>query len=131
MKLLDTDTCIGLLRGRPEVLARRQSEREELVTTWVSASELFFGAARSAKPDENAATVVRLLASLSVLGLDLGSARVFGEVKTTLARRGAIVADADLLIASVAISRGATVVTGNRKHFERIPGVVLEDWLRP
>lgn len=39
--------------------------------------------------------------------------------------------DADLLIAAVALSRGATLVTGNRRHYERIPGIVLEDWLRP
>lgn len=130
MKLLDTDTCVGLLRGRPSVLDRREREREALATSWVTASELFFGAARSAAPHENAAAVVRLLESVTVFGLDLASARVFGEVKATLARAGTIVADADLLIASIAISRGATVVTGNRKHFDRIPGVVMEDWLR-
>lgn len=130
MKLLDTDTCVGLLRGRSEVLVRREAERDDLATTWVSAAELFFGAARSGRPDENAATVVRLLASLTVLGLDLASARVFGTVKATLSRGGVLVADADLFIAAVAISRGATVITGNRKHFERIPGVVIEDWLR-
>jgi tRNA(fMet)-specific endonuclease VapC len=130
VKLLDTDTCIGVLRGRADVLARREAEREELATSWVSASELFFGAARSAAPVENAAAVVRLLASMRVLGLDLGSARVFGEVKATLSRNGAIVADADLWIGSIAIRLGATVVTGNRRHFERIPGIVVEDWLR-
>jgi len=130
VKLLDTDTCVGLLRGRPSVLDRREREREALATSWVTASELFFGAARSAAPHENAAAVVRLLESVTVFGLDLASARVFGEVKATLARAGTIVADADLLIASIAISRGATVVTGNRKHFDRIPGVVMEDWLR-
>ena len=131
MKVLDSDTCIGILRGRKEVLERRAIEVDAVTTTWVTASELFYGAAKSAKPDTNAALVIRFLNTLPVLAPDLASARLFGEVKARLATAGQIVADADLFIASLALSRGATLVTGNRKHYERIPGLVLEDWLRP
>ncbi|MES2643415.1 MAG: PIN domain-containing protein [Myxococcota bacterium] len=131
MKVLDTDTCIGLLRGYTGVIDRRLAETEEVATTWVTASELFYGAAKSIKPDANSALVVRFLATLPVLGLDLASARVFGEVKARLASQGQIVADADLFIGSVALSRGATIITGNRRHYERLPGLILEDWLRP
>jgi tRNA(fMet)-specific endonuclease VapC len=130
VKVLDTDTCIGLLRGHTEVIERRVAETDEVATTWVTASELFYGAAKSMKPDANGALVVRFLATLPVLGLDLASARVFGEVKARLASQGQIVADADLFIGSVALSRGATIVTGNRRHYERLPGLVVEDWLR-
>lgn len=112
------------------MLDRRAGEADEVVTTWVTASELFYGAAKSAKPDANAALVIRFLNTLPVLAPDLASARLFGEVKARLATAGQIVADADLFIASVALSRGATLVTGNRKHYERISGLVLEDWLR-
>ena len=131
MKVLDSDTCIGILRGRKVVLERRAIEVDELATTWVTASELFYGAAKSAKPDANAALVVRFLNTLPVLAPDLASARLFGEAKARLATAGQIVADADLFIAAIALSRGATLVTGNRRHYERIPGIVLEDWLRP
>ncbi len=131
MKVLDSDTCIGILRGRSEVLNRRKAELDDVVTTWVTASELFYGAAKSSKPDENAALVVRFLNTLTVLLPDLGSARLFGEVKARLATSGRIVADADLYIAAITLSRSATLVTGNRKHYERIPGLIIEDWLRP
>lgn len=130
MRVLDTDTCIGLLRGRDEVLERRAAATDELVTTWVTAGELFFGAARSTDPDGNAAIVVHFLATLRVLGPDLSSSRLFGELKARLRAEGNIVADADLFIASIALAHGATVVTGNRRHFERVPGLASEDWLR-
>jgi tRNA(fMet)-specific endonuclease VapC len=127
VKVLDSDTCIGILRGRKDLLARRAMETDDVATTWVTASELFYGAAKSAKPDANAALVTRFLNTLLVLEPDIGSARLFGEVK---ALAGKLVSDADLFIASIALCRGATLVTGNRKHYERIPGVAIEDWLR-
>ena len=131
MKVLDTDTCIAILRGRMEVLVRRARETDEVVTTWVTASELFYGAAKSVHPEKNASLVVRFLDALPVLSPDLTSARLFGEVKSRLAASGQVVADADLFIAAIAISHGATLVTGNRKHYARITGLVVEDWLRP
>lgn len=130
MKLLDSDTCIGILRGRREVLHRRLAETDEVATTWVTAAELFYGAEKSVSRDVNVALVVRFLDTLPVLSTDLASARLFGEWKARLASVGQIVADADLFIAAIALSRGATLVTGNRRHYERIAGLVIEDWLR-
>lgn len=130
MKLLDSDTCIGILRGRREVLQRRIAETDEVATTWVTAAELFYGAEKSVSRDVNVALVVRFLDTLPVLSTDLASARLFGKWKARLASAGQIVADADLFIAAIALSRGATLVTGNRRHYERIPGLVIEDWLR-
>ena len=132
MKVLDTDTCIGLLRGRPEIISRREAvASEEVVTTWVTAGELFFGASKSIDPEGNARRVVQFLDTLRILGPDLGSARFFGEVKAKLRAEGNMLADADLMIASIALANDATVVTGNRRHFERVPALLLEDWLRP
>ncbi len=101
-----------------------------MATTWVTAAELFYGAARSARPDTNATIVERFLATLPVLQPDLASARLFGEVKARLASQGHLVADADLFIAALALSHGATVVTGNRRHYARVVGLVQEEWLR-
>ena len=130
MKLLDSDTCIGILRGRVKVLQRRATETDEIATSWVSAAELFFCAAKSAHPEANSALVVRFLNTLPVLEPDLASARLFGALKARLAQSGRLVADADLFIAAISLSRGATLVTGNRKHYDRIPGLALENWLR-
>jgi tRNA(fMet)-specific endonuclease VapC len=47
-----------------------------------------------------------------------------------LERQGQRLADGDLFIGAIAVARGATVVTGNRRHYQRIPGVAIEDWIR-
>jgi tRNA(fMet)-specific endonuclease VapC len=55
---------------------------------------------------------------------------VFGEAKALLERSGRRLADADLQIGAIAVALQATVVTGNRRQYERIPGVTVENWIR-
>lgn len=130
MKLLDTDTCINILRGNEAVINHRAETSDEVVTTWITAAELYYGAAKSSAPERNRPLVQSFLATLPVLGLDEQSVQVFGEAKALLERQGKRLADADLLIGAIAVARQATVVTGNRRHYERIPGVAVEDWIR-
>ena len=91
---------------------------------------LAYGAEKSREPERNVTVVTEFLATLPVLGLDLPAALEFGRRKAQLERAGMRVADADLLIAAIALARGASVVTGNRKHYERIEGLRTEDWIR-
>jgi len=130
VRVLDTDVCVEILRGNRAVLARRAAVRDEVCTTWVTAAELYYGAARSADPDGNRVLVTALLRTLRVLAGDLVAARLFGDVRADLERKGTRLADADLFIGAMAVSRRAVVVTGNRRHFERFPGVTIEDWIR-
>jgi len=131
VRLLDTDTCICVLRGDVTVIERRAATLDEVATTWVTAAELNSGAAKSKSPGENRALVAGFLATLPVLGLDDASAQIFGEAKALLERRGQRVADADLYIAAIAVAHGAIVVSRDRKRYERVPGVTVEDWTRP
>ena len=66
----------------------------------------------------------------TVWQLDAASAEIFGEAKALLEKQGQQLADADLLIGAIAAAHGASIVTANRKHFTRIPGLTLEDWIR-
>jgi tRNA(fMet)-specific endonuclease VapC len=101
-----------------------------VATTWITAAELYYGAAKSIAPEKNRAVVTSFLATLPVLGLDEASVQIFGEAKALLERRGQRLADADLFIGAIAVVQRAPVVTGNRRHYERIPGVTVEDWIR-
>jgi tRNA(fMet)-specific endonuclease VapC len=130
VKLLDTDTCIAILRGHEGVIDRRAATDDEVATTWITAAELQYGAAKSRAPEKNRTVVRCFLATLPVLGLDEVSVHIFGEAKALLERQGQRLADADLLIGAIAVAYRATVITGNTRHYERIPGITVEDWIR-
>ena len=130
MRILDTDTCIAILRGNEAVIERRAAVADVVVTTWITAAELFYGAAKSNAPDNNRAVVSSFLSTLPVLGVDEASAQIFGEAKALLERQGQRLADADLFIGAIVAAQRGIVVTGNRRHYERIPGVTIEDWIR-
>ena len=87
------------------------------------------GAHKSARASENLARLDVLLSAVTVLPFDERAARRFGLLKAELERSGAIVSDLDLQIASIALEYAAPLVTHNRQHFERIPGLMIEDWL--
>ncbi|HTP29151.1 MAG TPA: PIN domain-containing protein [Anaeromyxobacteraceae bacterium] len=130
MRLLDTDTCIAILRGDEAVIARRATITDEVATTWITGAELYYGAAKSKAREKNRALVARFLETLPVLGLDEASVQIFGEAKALLERQGQRLADADLFIGTIAVVHKATVVTRNRRHYEHIPGITIENWIR-
>lgn len=130
MKILDSDVCIEILRGNVVVMEKRRTVDDDVATTWVTASELAYGARKSRAPEHNTTLVTEFLATLPVVGLNLPAALEFGRQKANLERTGMRIADADLLIAAIALAHGASVVTGNRKHYQRIEGLRTEDWIR-
>ena len=130
MRLLDTDTCVEILRGNEKVIQRRAETADAVATTWVTASELYFGAAKSSAPRRNQSLVTRFLRTLPILALDRSAAQIFGKTKARLQRAGKGIADADLFIGAIAVANNATVVTGNRRHYDRVPELQWEDWIR-
>lgn len=130
MRVLDTDVCVEILRGNTHVLRRRLLTLDVVTTTWVTAAELFYGAAKSARPDEMSSAVRGFLATVDILGLGERSAAHFGRLKAGLEASGLRLADADLLIASICLDHGATIVTGNLRHYDRISELSCEDWIR-
>lgn len=130
MKVLDTDVCIEILRGNTQVLEARSQTLDVVATTWITACELFYGAANSSKPQQNQLLVKEFLATLPLLDFNHAAAELFGRHKAMLKQAGNIVADADLMISAIALAQGATLVTGNTRHYERIPHLLIENWIR-
>ena len=129
MRVLDTDTCGEILRGNDAVIDRRESIEDTVVTTWINACELLYGAAKSRHPDESRDGVIEFLATMPVIGMSAASATRFGRLKADLERSGKRLADADLLIASMTLAHRATLVTGKVKHYERIRALPIETWM--
>ena len=129
--LFDTDAISELLRPRP---ARRYLQwlatvpRSEQWTSAVVVGELYKGAFRSRDRDRHLRNIdERVLPALTVLPYDTGVAREFGAIRTRLEERGELLPDADLQIAATAVRHGLTLVTGNLRHFARVPGLDLSD----
>lgn len=128
--LFDTDAISELLRKRP---APRYVDwlaaipRAEQFTSAVVIGELFRGAylsPDSARHLENIES--RVLPAVTVLPLDTAVARKYGEISAALQEKGRPLADADLAIAATALYHGLDLVTGNVRHYQRIPGLRIE-----
>lgn len=127
--LLDTDTLSALVRDPGGAVARRIAEagEESVATSVVVAGELRFGALRSG----SAALVARvetLLSTIPVLVLDDRVGRAYADVRRTLEAAGTPIRPNDQWIAAHAVAEDRTVVTGNGREFERVPGLVVVDW---
>lgn len=127
--LFDTDAISELLRPRPahaylEWLAT--VPRSEQFTSAVVIGELFQGAYRSAHRERHLRNIEeRVLRAVTVLPYDAGVAREFGALRAHLEERGMPLPDADLQIAATALRHGLTLVTGNLRHFRRVPDLEI------
>lgn len=127
--LFDTDAISEILKPRPlpgYVTWLRTIPRVEQFTSAVVLGELFKGAFRLADASRHLRNIeTRVLPAVSVLAYDVEVARVYGALQAQLEGVGQSLADADLQIAATAIHHGLELVTGNLRHFRRIPGLRL------
>ena len=132
--MLNTDTCIFLMRGEsPALAARVQSvPLQQQVMSAVTFAELTYGvqASAAAKRKQNQSVLDSLVLHLAVLDWPQDAAKHYAEIRTDLKKRGAQLGAADLMIAAHARAMGAIVVTNNVKDFERVKGLEVENWTK-
>jgi tRNA(fMet)-specific endonuclease VapC len=132
--LLDTDTCIFLMRGEsPALAARVQSvPLQQQVMSAVTFAELSYGvqASAAAKRKQNQSVLDSLVLHLAVLDWPQDAAKHYAEIRADLRKRGAQLGAADLMIAAHARAMGAIVVTVNVKDFARVKGLAVENWTK-
>lgn len=128
--LLDTDVCVHAMRDRLPVLRERFSGEEgRLFISVITLAELAFGSLKSSDPARNDARLAALVARLVVLPFDAAAASAYAAIRLDLERAGTPIGPNDMLIAAQAQSAGLIMVTGNRREFDRVPGLTVETWL--
>ena len=127
---IDSDTLIYFLKGEQKVISKMtQITSENLYTTRINYTELLYGAYNSSKIEKNLDKILPFLDNFKILEFDKKSSILFAKIKSKLKKDGQIIADMDLMIASIAISNDTTLVSNNTKHFKRIKELSLENWL--
>jgi len=127
--LLDSDTLIYFLNGKKQVIERlSQTPINYLHTSRINYTELLYGAYNSTKVTDNKAKILPFLERFKMLEFDQSAADIFAKLKANLKKKGSIIADLDLMIASIAIANDCILVSNNTKHFERIAPLKLESW---
>lgn len=128
-RMLDTNALLELIRNPQGILARRLNalEPDTVCTSVIAASELRFGAQRKGSAPLTQ-RVEQLLQALTVLPLDTPADEHHADIRATLERSSTPIGSHDLFIAAHARSRGMTLLTRNLREFQRVPGLVVEDW---
>ena len=126
--LIDTDWVIDHLH-HVERVTRRLAELapEGLALSSISLAELYEGVYYARDPVESEAALQRFLdPDLAILGLDEETCKTFGKERGRLRAAGLMIGDCDLLIGATALRHNLTVLTNNRRHFDRIEGLRIE-----
>ena len=127
--LPDTNIVIYTMKNRPrQVKSHFQKHDGEMCISAVTLGELVFGAEHSQQVERNLADIEALVARLEVLPLDTKAAYHFGQVRAALYTIGQPIGPYDMLIAGHARASGLILVTNNINDFERVPGLLLENW---
>ena len=129
---LDTNILSYFIRGRHPSLNTRvlkAIDRQEAGVSAIVRAETRFGQSRMPLDDKRRRTIDLLLGQLPTMAWTAAAADAYGPLKTSLQNNGQPVGELDTLIGAHALAEGLILVTHNTRHFERIPGLKLEDWM--
>jgi tRNA(fMet)-specific endonuclease VapC len=128
--LLDTNVCIKLLNGDVVSVTQKlaQHEPEDICLCTIVQLELYYGAYRGTKTEQNLSKLARFFAQFSVLPFDESAAKIAGKVRAQLNELGTPIGSYDLQIAAISLAHNLTLVTHNTREFGRVQGLVYEDW---
>lgn len=127
--LLDTDTCIGVLRQRQGMVQRlSQLSPVDCAVSMITVYELFCGVEKAREPVKEREKIEKFSSAIIELPLDRAAAESAARIRTELERKGLSIGPYDLLIAGQAVAGGLTLVTNNVREFQRINGLVVQSW---
>jgi len=128
--LLDTNICIHLINAKPPAVLQRFRDFRmgDIGICSVVAAELAYGVAKSGST-RNRQALDLFLAPLAILPFDESALWIYGDLRADLESKGTPIGALDTLIAAHALSLQSTLVTNNLREFERVPGLMLDNWV--
>jgi tRNA(fMet)-specific endonuclease VapC len=128
--MLDTDTCIALIKRQPPNLIKRLQAKAvgDVGISSITLAELRFGASKSARRQQNQAALDQFLLPLDIAAFDELAADSYGDVRAELESNGTPIGPLDTLIAGHGLSLNVVLVTHNMREFRRITGLRIDDW---
>ncbi len=130
--LLDTNIVSYYLRRTTPMLEKRVGEalkRHSAAISVITRAELRFGQAGMTPEDRRRGLIDSFLLRLPNIEWSTQAADHYGSLKDILKRQGTPIGDMDTLIAAHALAEDLILVTHNTRHFEKVPGLKLEDWM--
>ena len=131
MYFLDTDILVGLLRNNKSAVDKillLSEKAAEIYTSSINIHELVKGAHLSNNPTRNLEKINALIQTISILPFDKDCSLISGKLSAEQETKGRPIGQNDLLIASIALSNKLKLVTRNKKHFENIEDIQIEEW---
>ena len=129
--MLDTNICIYAIKNRPETVLNKLKENIDkgICISAITLAELEHGVEKSSFPARNQVALLKFLSILSVLPFDAGAAVEYGRICAELQKKGTPSGTMDMMIAGHAKSENIIIVTNNTREFERVSGLIIENWI--
>ena len=128
--LLDTNICVYWLKGAMGIDKKISAvDIDDIFVSAITIAELLYGAYNSANVDKNLSKVKEFEEAINTIELNRSCMAAYAQIKAKLRAEGKIIDDFDILIAATAIVNNYILVTNNTKHFERIQGLTIENWI--
>lgn len=130
IKLLDTNVCIQLWQRKNLTVRKHfaQFSPADIALCSVVKAELLFGALRSEQKENNLQLLQKLFAPLHSFEFDDNAAEHYAQIRADLTVQGNLIGANDLMIAAIARANKTTLITHNVAEFERVQGLLIEDW---
>ena len=127
--ILDTNTLIYFFKGLGNVAGILLSKSpKDISIPSIALYELEVGIAKSTKPNKRRKQLESLISRINIFSFGVKEAEVAATIRANLESKGTPIGPYDTLIAGIALSNNATLVTHNTKEFERVNGLNIEDW---
>ncbi len=127
--LVDSDILMSALNGRMAAAGLlRRHQRNGLSISYISVGEIFDGVLGSADPARELQIVRMFLEPFDLLTVDEDIMLQFAQLRVDLRRQGRLIPDFDLLIAATALVHNLSLITGNQRHFQRVPDLTIVEY---